>query len=134
MDLTPALVAQFTATNGAGTRYAACRVGAPSACDKGLQCCGYLGSQLAAGAEGGKKLGDTCVLSRPSECPRTVVGDMGGPCGYRGFCKTGLKCCHSVYYLGGDTFPRLPTCQAANGCPAKPCHRRNGGHCWNFVF
>lgn len=94
---------------------------------------------------------------------------MGGPCGYRGFCKTGLKCCHSVYYLGGDTFPRvrgtgrrslahaalagvgwdvhcfrppsplaplaqLPTCQAANGCPAKPCHRRNGGHCWNFVF
>ncbi|PRW61362.1 laminin subunit alpha-2 isoform E [Chlorella sorokiniana] len=129
VDLTPALVANFTAVNGAGTRYAACRLVASGSCDAGLQCCGYLGSQLAAGAEGGKKLPDTCVPNRPSECPRTVVGAMGGPCGRRGFCQAGLKCCYTVHYLGGITDPKLPTCQAANGCPAKTCNRRRGERC-----
>jgi len=41
--------------------------------------------------------------------PCAVVGAMGGPCGRRGFCQAGLKCCYTVHYLGGDTDPKVST-------------------------
>lgn len=51
INLTPSMQAYYTTTNGAGTRYAACRVGAPRACDTGAM-----------------RMGSPCTHLTPSSC------------------------------------------------------------------
>lgn len=69
----------------------------------------------------------SCVVRGPTECPRTVVGAEGGPCGRRRSCQAGLICCDSVLYLGGLTEEKVLVRAALRGCTArcKPTGRRS---------
>lgn len=65
-------------TTNVGSLYALCRP-SKEKCDKGLSCCGYVGSPFR------EKMPDICVRDN-GECPRTYPGVEGGPCGPNRLC------------------------------------------------